>query len=135
MGDSQSHQTLTDWRVAFHVTTTDIESGARVSEWTLLISGSRECFLHSPEIVAPSTKETLLILLDYAKEVGCSKTIACIDKRYESSVNLVELYRHLGFMEQPNDGNSPRTCLVQQNKYLVMELLIDFEDGSGVESQ
>mmetsp|Transcript_36668 Transcript_36668/g.89637 ORF Transcript_36668/g.89637 Transcript_36668/m.89637 type:complete len:146 (-) Transcript_36668:1181-1618(-) len=78
-------------------TTTDIVTGERVSAWRALVTAERDMVIEAPNILAPSTKETLMTMVECAEELGCDRVLACIDGRSTSLKQLIRVFTRLGF--------------------------------------
>ncbi|KAA8499430.1 hypothetical protein FVE85_7015 [Porphyridium purpureum] len=83
--------------LSLHASTYDMERGVTIAESALFLSRDREMYVEAPEIMTPSSKETLWSLMNVARNVGCEKVYVCVRRDFSYFHELLRTFEHLDF--------------------------------------
>eukprot|EP00188_Purpureofilum_apyrenoidigerum_P001865 Plantae.Rhodophyta-Purpureofilum_apyrenoidigerum.ctg20780.p1 GENE.Plantae.Rhodophyta-Purpureofilum_apyrenoidigerum.ctg20780~~Plantae.Rhodophyta-Purpureofilum_apyrenoidigerum.ctg20780.p1 ORF type:complete len:144 (+),score=23.49 Plantae.Rhodophyta-Purpureofilum_apyrenoidigerum.ctg20780:639-1070(+) len=84
-------------RLGVYVVTEDVSRGRIVSSWCAFVTNNLQFVIEAPHILAPTSRDTLVSLLDSAEELGCVRAVVCIDRNRKYLKELVRAFRYYGF--------------------------------------
>jgi len=98
---------LAKLRLGVYVVTEDVSRGKIISSWCAFVTSDLQFVIEAPHILAPTSRDTLVSLLDSAEELGCARAVVCIDRNRKYLKELVRAFRYYGFeMQLPGAGQN-----------------------------
>uniref|UniRef100_A0A7S0BQF5 Ornithine decarboxylase antizyme n=1 Tax=Rhodosorus marinus TaxID=101924 RepID=A0A7S0BQF5_9RHOD len=112
------------------VVTEDLNRGTFVSKWCLVLTEDLHFIIEGPRILSPSSRDTLISLLDTAEEIGCPRAFVCIEKSHEFIKQLIRAFCYYGFeMLHPESFETPLATRIDEKFAVMASTVIDSDSN------
>jgi len=108
----------------------EMSSLREVASWVAVVTSNHNLFIQSPEMLTPSSKMSMEVLIEIAKGMGCRTACVCIESDAVYAVELVRVFEMMGFHPMKstgieNLGVNSRSGLVLLSQRLDLDDLVE----------